>query len=73
MISLIANLPYKTWGISISILIKKKLNVFLCLDDTFDSRKYEYRSGIIGIFVLLQYENDLELVTSDISFNSVSP
>ena len=27
--------------------------------------------GITGIFVLLKYE--LELVTSDISFNSVSP
>ena len=25
--------------------------------------------GIIGIFILLKYENALELVTSDISFN----
>ena len=29
--------------------------------------------GVIGIFVLLKYENELELVTSDISINSVSP
>ena len=29
--------------------------------------------GIIGIFVFLQYENELELVTSDINFNSVNP
>ena len=29
--------------------------------------------GIIGVFVLLKYENELELVTSDISFTSVSP
>ena len=28
--------------------------------------------GIIGIFVLLKYENELELVTIDISFNSIS-
>ena len=27
--------------------------------------------GIAGIFVLLEYENELEQVTSDISFNSV--
>ena len=27
---------------------------------------------IIGIFILLKYENELELVTGDISFNSVS-
>ena len=27
---------------------------------------------IIGIFALLQYENELELVTSNIRFNSVS-
>ena len=30
--------------------------------------------GVIGIFfVLLKYKNELELVTSDISVNSVSP
>ena len=29
--------------------------------------------GIIGIFVLLKYENDLELVTSSISLESGSP
>ena len=29
--------------------------------------------SIIGILVLLKYENELELVTSDTSFNSVSP
>ena len=29
--------------------------------------------GIIGIFVLPEYGYELELVTSDISFNSVSP
>ena len=28
---------------------------------------------IIDTFVLLKYENGLELVTSDISFNSASP
>ena len=28
--------------------------------------------GIIGIFVLSKYENQLEIVTSDICFNSVS-
>ena len=27
---------------------------------------------IIGIFVLLKYENELELVSSDIRFNSVN-
>ena len=29
--------------------------------------------GIIGIIVLLKYENELELVTSDIGFNSINP
>ena len=29
--------------------------------------------GNIGILILLKYENKLELVTSDISINSVSP
>ena len=29
--------------------------------------------GIIGIFVLPKYENESELVTSDINFNLVSP
>ena len=29
--------------------------------------------GIIAIFVLLKYEIELEPITSDISFNSVSP
>ena len=29
--------------------------------------------GVIGIFILLKYENELELVTSDISINSVNP
>ena len=29
--------------------------------------------GIIDIFLLLKYENELELVTSDISFNSDNP
>ena len=29
--------------------------------------------GIIAIFVLLKYENKLELIGSDISFNSLSP
>ena len=29
--------------------------------------------SIIGIFVLLKYENKLELITSDINFNSVIP
>ena len=29
--------------------------------------------GVIGIFVLIKYENELELVTSGISANSVSP
>ena len=28
--------------------------------------------GIIGIFILLKYEKEIELVTSDISFNSIS-
>ena len=28
---------------------------------------------IIDIFVMLKYENELEIVTSDINFNSVSP
>ena len=30
------------------------------------------KSGYFGIFVLLNYENELEIVASDISFNSVS-
>ena len=29
--------------------------------------------GIIGISVMLKHENELELVTSDTSFNSISP
>ena len=29
--------------------------------------------GIVGIYVLLKYEIELELVTNDISFNSASP
>ena len=29
--------------------------------------------GIIGIFILPKYGNKLELITSDISFNSVLP
>ena len=29
--------------------------------------------GIISMFVLPKYENELELLTSDIIFNSVSP
>ena len=29
--------------------------------------------GIIGIFVLPEYENELEIVASDICFNSLMP
>ena len=32
-------------------------------------RNSQSRHGIIGIFILLKYENELELVTSHISFN----
>ena len=37
------------------------------------SEFFDVSSGVIVIFVLLKYENELELVTSDISFNSVRP
>ena len=32
-----------------------------------------FRNSEVGIIVLLKYENELELVTSDIGFNSINP
>ena len=34
---------------------------------------YQNSTAIIDISVLLNFENELELVTSDISFNSTTP
>ena len=52
----------------------------ICADDRWSELKVmqwrflETREvGISGIFVLHKYENELDLVTNDISFNSVRP
>ena len=38
-----------------------------------NSGSSKLQNFIADIFILLKYENELERVTSDISFNSVSP